>query len=529
VASGRVFTFDDFPAPVFAYSPLSVFYRMAWFAGRETAWFLRLDRYCKEAELVRLDLVEGAARSVVREQADSGYLEFHQSLLGTPNVRTVADSSEVVWWSERDGWGHLYLYDADTGTLKHQITCGKWLVRDIVNLDERERRLLFTACGVDPDADPARRSLCSIKLDGSGFEVLLAHDGDVAVPKTEPAGLGQDRFFRPSYAKPGVSPTGRFAVGRYSSVERGNVTQIVDLRTRRDFAIASALPAVGGVPPRPFTALAADGVTKLHGVLFFPSDFDERRRYPLIDYIYPGPQFAWQPQSFGSSWTALASTLAELGFVTLMLDTRGMPFRNRALHQIGYGELLEPQLADHAAVVRQLCERYPFLDGDRVGMIGMSGGGLATARALFDYGAIFKVGVAVCGNHDSSNYSTIWSDKYRGPGDRESWVEQANHAAAHKLSGKLLLISGDMDENVHVSQTLSLVDALIRANRDFDLLIVPNQGHHVLMTSGYAQRRAWDYFVRHLLGTTPPPHFEITFEPHELARREVNWLRELSQ
>jgi dipeptidyl aminopeptidase/acylaminoacyl peptidase len=216
--------------------------------------------------------------------------------------------------------------------------------------------------------------------------------------------------------------------------------------------------------------------------------------------------------------SGLARSLAELGFVTFMLDTRRMPVGSRAFHQAGYGDLFEPQLSDHAAIVRQLCAQHRFIDGDRVGVIGQSGGGAATARALFDYGDIFKVGVAASGNHDSRFYAALWADKCLGPGGGEKWVLQANTATARKLQGKLFLISGDMDENVPVSQTLLLADALIRANRDFDLLIVPNAGHAVLMDNGYAQRRAWDYFVRHLLGGTPPSNFEITFEPHELAR-----------
>jgi dipeptidyl aminopeptidase/acylaminoacyl peptidase len=228
-------------------------------------------------------------------------------------------------------------------------------------------------------------------------------------------------------------------------------------------------------------------------------------------------------------WSAQARALAELGFVTIMLDSRGIPTGSRAVHQIGYPELLEPQLADHAAVVRQLCERHPFIDGQHIGMIGWSAGGFATARSLCDYGEIFKVGVAACGNHDSTYYSTVWSDKYRGPGDREAWSRQANRAAAHKLAGKLLLISGDLDENVHMSHTLSLVDALIQANKDFDLLIVPNEAHYLMMSNGYAQRRAWDYFVRNMLGETPPPNFEIRFEPHELAHWMKSYWREFQQ
>jgi dipeptidyl aminopeptidase/acylaminoacyl peptidase len=527
IGSGRVATFDDFPAPVMAFSPFS--YRTIWFDGADTAWFASLDRYSKRADLIELKLGEGTGRVVLSETTDSGYLDLHPFLFATPNVRTLAASNEIVWFSERDGWGHLYLYDAATGRLKNRITTGQWLVRDIAHVDPKQRKLLFLAGGIDPEADPARRSLCSVNFDGSNFEVLLEHAGDVFVPLTTPCGIDQSRPFRPSYSQPGVSPDGHFGAVRYGSVERGNRTEIVDLRTRHGFAIASATPGSDEEPARHFTALAADGATRLHGVMFLPSDFDESQRYPLIDDIYPGPQLAHQPQSFRSMWSAQARALAELGFVTIMLDSRGIPTGSRAVHQIGYPELLEPQLADHAAVVRQLCERHPFIDGQHIGMIGWSAGGFATARSLCDYGEIFKVGVAACGNHDSTYYSTVWSDKYRGPGDREAWSRQANRAAAHKLAGKLLLISGDLDENVHMSHTLSLVDALIQANKDFDLLIVPNEAHYLMMSNGYAQRRAWDYFVRNMLGETPPPNFEIRFEPHELAHWMKSYWREFQQ
>jgi len=302
------------------------------------------------------------------------------------------------------------------------------------------------------------------------------------------------------------------------------------VRTQRGFGVATALPAPNERLPQHFTALAADGLTLLHGTLFFPSDFNESRRYPLIDYIYPGPQVAHQPQSFRSVNSAPAMALAELGFITIMLDTRGVPTRSRAFHQVGYGSLLEPQLGDHAAVVRALCERHSFIDPDRIGMVGYSAGGAATARALLDYGDIFKVGVSVCGSHDARLLSAFMSDKYCGPPRRDGSAEQAPGAAAHKLKGSLLMMSSDVDPYVHVSNTLSLADALIRANRDFDLLIVPNEGHDMLLTSGYVQRRTWDYLIRHLLGETAPPTFEIKYEAHELARFEkVYWREQLQQ
>jgi dipeptidyl-peptidase-4 len=516
VASGRLIEFADFPVLISVFSPFSR--RMAWFSGADRACCVRFDRYFRQVELICFDLVQETGCIAMSEVAPSGYIDLHPTMAGTPNVRTLQAFDEIIWYSERDGWGHLYLYEASTGKLKNQITTGEWLVTDIVHVDERARKILFLACGIDTNADPACRSLCSVNLDGTCFEVLLAHEGDISVRVTEPCGLEQNRPYRPAYVQAGISPGGRFGVVRYASMLKGNKTDVIDIQSRRSLKIASAFTVYQQARPRRFAALAADGKTRLHGVMFLPAGFDEARRYPLIDYVYPGPSITQQPQSFGTVNAAPAMALSELGLVTIMLDTRGVPFRSRSLHQAGYGSLLEPQLSDHAAVVRQLCKQYSFIDRERVGIVGHSAGGSAAARALFDYGQVYKVGIAVCGNHDPSFYSAIWSDRYRGPGGRETWAGQANGAAAHKLVGKLLLISGDMDENVHVSHTLKLVDALIRANKDFDLLLVPNAGHAVLMESGYVQRRMWDFLVRNLLNAVPPVNFEISFEPHEIAR-----------
>ncbi len=508
VRSGRVVSFDDLGASVAVVSPL-VFHG-AWFSAPDTAWFVRFDRYFKQVDLIRLDLARGKGRIVISETAPSGYIDLAPNLASIPNVRTLDRSNEIVWYSEADGWGHLYLHDAATGKLKNRITRGEWLVRDIVHIDESRRKMLFLAGGIDSKVDPARRSLCTVNLDGSGFEVLLSHAGDVTLPATDPWGLSQHHPFRPVHGQTGLSPNGQAALVHYASVERGNRTEIVDLRTRRGFMIASAQPAADEVSARQFTALAADGVTPLYGVMFLPSHFDESRRYPLIDYIYAGPHVCeHQPQSFREANSAPARSMAEVGFVTIMLDTRGMSSRNRAYHQMGYGELVEPHLADHAAVVRQLGERHPFIDAGNVGIVGYSAGGCSTARAMFDYGDVFKVGVSVCGNHDNVYYSVYMSDKYRGPGSPEKWAPQSGAARAHKLKGRLMLMSSDIDKNVHISQTLTVADALIRANKDFDLVIVPNEGHDMLITNGYVQRRVWDYFVRHLRGETPPENFEV--------------------
>lgn len=526
-ATGGQVAFDDYTVLVSAFSPFS--FRRFWFGKGDTAWLLRLDRHCQKAELICLDLGSGRGRIVITETADRGYLDLHPLILGTPNVRTLASTDEAIWFSERDGWGHLYLYDTSTGALKNRITAGEWLVRDIVHVDETNRRVLFLAGGLDPTADPARRCLCAVSLDGSDFEVLLSQDGDVTVSKTEPCGPDQDRVPEGSCARAGISPGGRFAVVRTGNVVKGNRTEILDLLTRERRPFAKETSREHAPRSRHITAMAADGRTQLHGVLFLPSDFSEAHQYPLIDFIYPGPQLLHQPQCSGSSLAAPAMALAQLGFATLMLDTRGTPGRDRAFHQVGYPELLHPQVDDHVAVVRELCSVHRFLDRDRIGILGHSSGGAASARALFDFPELFKAGVAVCGNHDSTSYAAAWSDKYRGAGTAVSWTAQANQAVAHKLERPLLLVSGDLDENVHVGQTLSLADVLIRANREFELLIVPNEGHSILMTHGYTQRRIWDFFVRHLLEETPPRHFELRFEPHELAcygQRSWNEIRQ---
>jgi fermentation-respiration switch protein FrsA (DUF1100 family) len=525
VASGRTVAFDEFPIPSTSCPPFAE--RRLWFDGGDRAWLLRLDRYSKNAELIQLDLKGGTGRVVLSEQTTSGYLRPNVSVVGTPNVRTLSGSNEIIWFSERDGWGHLYLFDSRSGTLKNRITAGNWLVRDIVHVDEKNRRVLFLAGGIDPVADPARRSLCVAALDGTGFEVLHGGEGDTRVPTTEPSGGAQVRPFGAASAFTGVSPDGRFAVLRHSSPEKGNTLEIIDLeRKRSNLMLAQALPSGAEPAARHFRTLAADGKTYVHGVMFLPPDFDAQKKYPLVDCIYPGPQVACQPQSFQSTRAAQALSVAELGMIAIMLDTRGMPTGSRVLCMAGYGELLEPQLADHAAAVKELCTQHPFIDVERVGIIGASAGGAAATRALLDYGDVFSVGVAASSNHDSNLVSTHWSDRFRGPGPPEKWANQANQSVAHNLKGKLLLIHGDLDDGVHLCHTLSFVSALIAANRDFDLLIVPNAGHFMWWTNGYVHRRAWDYLVSNLLEEEPARDFDLKFDARELSRYDKRQLSE---
>jgi dipeptidyl-peptidase-4 len=523
--SGTAHTFAEFRAPLGAFS----LHRKAWFGDKDTAWLIQTDRYWKQLQLVCLDLATGTGRVILTEKANNGYVDAHPIIVGTPNVRTLDKSREVIWYSERTDRGHLYLYDIDTGIRKNAITQGDYTVRDIVHVDEANRRLYFLAGCLD-SRDLARRCLCRIDLTGENFLVLERHDGDIFLSPTEPCGMEQDRPFRPCYAPTGIESKG-LAVIRYSNTQSGNRTEMIDVRALTPRIVARvplARADNSSVSVREVSVKAADGATPLFAALFLPPDFDEGASYPIIDYIYPGPQIAQKPQAHWSINASPAMSLAQLGFVVLMLDTRGTPGRDRYFHQVGYGQLLEPQLADHAAAIEQLIGDSAFLDRHRVGIIGHSGGGFAAARAMFDYSGLFTTGVSICGNHNPDLYAASWSDRFRGPiTDRRASYLQSSNATAEKLEGNLLVISGDMDDNVHPAQSLSLVSALIKANKKFDLLLVPNASHLLFLTNGYVQRRIWDFLVENLLKVVPPKDFHLEFREdyiplvHEKLWRDI--------
>lgn len=512
--SGRSVSSAGRPLIVQAFSPF--FYRGAWFAG-DSLYFFDWDRFSSAVALVAMNLDTGEVATILSETVETGWIDVHPMIIGQPMVRPLHGSGELIWYSQRDGRGHLYLHDLTSGALKNRITEGTWMVREIVHVDEAGRRILFLASGFDDASDLGQRRLCAIDFDGNGFETLLAIDGDVAIKSDPVSGVDQLKPFRPSHARSGVSSDGRHVVASLGRADMATRTVLIEIATGRQVELATLdIDAHWAAPkPRPFEALAADGVTRLFGAMYVPSDFDETASYPLVDYIYPGPQLNWYTRRFPNGMAVMLQSVVELGMVGIILETRGMPNRDRAFHQAGQGRMLEPQLSDHVAVIEQLCQRHAFLDRDRVGIFGQSGGGHATARALFDYPDVFKAGVSVCGNHDNRNYIAHWIDKYGGrPGTPERDT-QSNAAVAHQLQGKLFLIHGDMDENVHPGHTLAVSAALIAAGKDFDQLIVPGAGHGVLGESPYVLQRLWNFFARHLLGAEPPADFKLDYTPGE--------------
>jgi dipeptidyl-peptidase-4 len=477
------------PLDVLFASPIGL-NQVWWDSTGSTVYALRRERGMRAYQVMAIDAASGATRVVLEERGPT-LVEPHLSLGARPNIRVLRDGS-IVGYSERDGWGHLYLFDGATGAVRSRITRGPWVVRDFLALDERTRTVLFTATAREAGSDPYYRKLYRAKLDGSGLRLLTPEEADHQVT---------------------LSPSGRYVVDRYSRVDLAPRTVLRDardghvLRTLEE-ADVSRLLATGWRWPERFHVKAADGATDIYGVIYLPSTFDSTRRYPVLDEVYPGPQAIKSPTGFTPGGDARA--LAELGFVVVNIDGRGTPYRSKAFHDYQYGKLeLGGGLEDHVAGLRELAERRPYLDLGRAGIYGHSGGGFMSARAMMLYPDFYKVGVSSAGNHDQRGYISLWGETYMGLPVEHRYDAQSNASLAKNLKGKLLLAFGDLDDNVQPALTMQLIDALEKANRDYDLLVVPNANHAFSLTSTYFMRRRWDYFVTHLLGQTPPPNYEI--------------------
>ncbi len=438
------------------------------------------------------DAETGAVRDVLEETADT----YFESGVDGISWRVLFDTDEVIWYSERDGWGHLYLYDLTTGRLKNRITEGAWAVQQLRHVDPENRVLYFTAGGRD-GSDPYFEHFYRVDMDGSDLRLLTPEDAHHTVTMA-PSG----RFFIDSYSTPTTPPV---------TVVRDTEGRVVETLEKADI---SALVAHGWKAPIPFTVKARDGQTDLYGLMYTPSNFDASKRYPVLNYLYPGPQSG----SVGTrSFVAARSdkqAVAELGFVVVELDAMGTPGRSKAFHDAYYGNMGDNGLPDQVAAIRELGRRHPWMDLDRVGIWGHSGGGFASAAGILRYPDFYKVAVSGAGNHDNRTYEDDWGEKWQGllttnPDGTTSYDNQANQLLVDNLKGKLLIGHGTLDGNVPPNNTLVLVDALVKANKDFDLLLFPNGGHGFGAGSTYWMRRRWDYFVEHLLGAEPPKEYPL--------------------
>ncbi len=468
--------------------PGGVFLDVEWSADGSQLAFLSNSRDHRHAQLRVADPRTGEVRDVLEETEET----FFESGSGRVNWRVLKASSEVIWFSKRHNWGHLYRYALTNGELLGRITTGDWNVRQLLRVDEETRTLYFTGTGREP-GDPYFQYLYRIGMDGSGLTLLTSDSANHTV-SLSPSGA----YFVDSYSTPVIPPV---------TVVRDLDGNVVAELERVDI---SALLSSGWQPPEPFTVKARDGETDLHGLMYRPTHFDPARSYPVVNYLYPGPQSgSVGSRSFRAS-RGDKQAIAELGFIVVEVDAMGTPGRSKEFHDTYYGNMGDNGLPDQVAMVRQLGARHPWMDLDRVGIWGHSGGGFASTAGILRYPNFYKVAVSQAGNHDNRNYEDDWGEKWQGlletqPDGTTNYDNQANQLVAGNLEGKLLLAHGTMDTNVPLYNTLLVVDALIAADKDFDLIMLPNRGHG-FGNEPYMMRRRWDYFVRHLLGTEPPEY-----------------------
>jgi dipeptidyl aminopeptidase/acylaminoacyl peptidase len=456
-----------------------------WVPDSKSFYYDYDERGVKAIELRAVDAETGGQRVVIREQSDS-YVDPGETFF-----RPVNDVGKVVSASERDGWNHLYLYDLKTGKLENQITQGPWVVRRIESVDEKNRKIYFLASGREKNEDPYQTHLYSVGFDGKGLMLLSPENANHSA-SVSPDGS----YFADSYSRPDLP--GQSVLRRTKDGSDLRVLEKTD---------ASALLETGWKPPEAFQGKAGDGTTDLYGLIWRPSNFDASKKYPIIEQVYTGPQGFFVPKTFMAPLRLQA--MAELGFVIVMVDGRGTTGRSRAFHQFSYRNL-GGAFEDHVAMIKQMAVKYPYMDITRVGIYGTSAGGYGAAHAMLVFPEFYKVCVSISGDHDARLDKAWWNELYQGYPVQDDYAAQSNVTMAGKLAGHLLLEHGDVDDNVHPVETMRFVDALIKANKGFDMLFVPNMAHGE--ANNYLVRRRWDYFVEHLIGITPPENFEIKTE-----------------
>jgi dipeptidyl-peptidase-4 len=465
-----------------------------WYPDGSKLAFVSSSRDHKIATFRVADAATGAVKDVLREEVKTQF----ESGDNIPNWRILPASNELLWFSERDDWGQLYMYDLTTGALKHKVTSGNGNVSLLLHVDEKARQLFFVGVGKEATRDPYFRHIYRVGLDGKALTLLTPEDGDHNVTWSP-----SKKYFVDNWSRPDLPPT---------AVLRDGVTGklILTLET----ADISKLLATGWKPPTRITVKARDGKTDLYGLMFTPSNLDSTKKYPIVNYIYPGPQTGSVGSRSFSAARGDHQALAELGFVVVAVDGMGTPMRSKSFHDAYYGRMSDNTLPDQIAAMKELATRYKFIDIDKAGMWGHSGGGFATAQAMFRYPEFFKVGISESGNHDNRVYEDDWGERYHGlltrdANGKDNYEAEANQTLAKNLKGKLLLAHGTMDDNVPPDNTMLVVDALIKANKDFDLLMLPNLPHGFGPATNYMMRRRWDYFVTHLMGATPPKDYVI--------------------
>jgi dipeptidyl aminopeptidase/acylaminoacyl peptidase len=426
--------------------------------------------------IIAVNATNGAARTVVEERSGT-FIDYERKTWR----EWLPETGELLWMSERDGWAHLWLYDVATGGVKNQVTTGGWVVREVIKVDAKNRQVWFLAGGVRPGEDPYHGQLCRVNFDGSGFAMLTQGDGDHEVE---------------------FSPDGNYFVTKYSRTDLPTVTELRRSDDGRlvcelERADDSELLKSGWTPPERFVAKGRDGQTDIYGVIIKPSDFDAGRKYPVVEEVYAGPQDSFAPERF--SRQPRQHAIAELGFIVVQADGMGTDNRGKKFHDVCWKNLKDAGFPDRIAWIRAAAATRPWMDLSRVGIYGGSAGGQSAMRALLDYNDFYKVAVADCGCHDNRMDKLWWNEQWMGWPVDDSYAQSSNVDDAHKLQGKLLLMVGELDHNVDPSSTMQVVNALEKANKDFDLVVITGSDHGSAETP-YGSRRRMEFLARNLLG-----------------------------
>ncbi len=462
-----------------------------WLGDENFIYFSITSRDLKKIDICRWNIQDGKKETLIEERSNT-YIDITK-----PEI--INNGTEIIHWSERDGWGHFYLYDTK-GNLKRQLTSGPFHSESISKVDEKARVLYFTANGKEKGEDPYYEHLYKVSLNGGTITLLNPGNFNHSISIND-----NTTYFVNNFSRVNTVPSSTLfdAMGR----------KVMDLET----ADLSSLFAAGYQFPEPFKVKADDGYTDLFGVMYKPFDFDSTKSYPIIEYVYPGPQTEAVNKSFGRSMDRI-DRLAQFGFVVVTVGNRGgHPGRSKWYHNYGYGNLRDYGLADKKATIEQLADRHSFIDKSRVGIHGHSGGGFMSTAAMLVYPDFFKVAVSSAGNHENNIYNRWWSEKHHGvkeivtPKGDTTFVYQIerNPDLAKNLKGRLLLVTGDVDNNVHPANTIRMANSLIKANKRFDFIILPGQRHGFGDMTEYFFWKMGDYYVQHLLGDNTPPPVDI--------------------
>jgi len=463
-----------------------------WSADSSHFAFVSSTRDHKTATLKMADATTGKVRTILSEVEES----FFESGVSGISWKYLDKSNEIIWFSQRSDWGHLYLVDAATGKIKNQITQGDWTVLELLDVNQDTGKLIFTGAGKE-GGDPYFHYLYSINKDGSSLTLLTPEKKHHRITLSKNAEYFLDRVSTPNQAESSFI--------RSTSNKSGFIVEQMDI---------SKLTATGWQAPTPFIVKDRNGEHDIHGLMYKPSDFDASKSYPVVNYLYPGPQVGSIRGRHFRTARGDNQAIAELGFIVIEIDALGTPGRSKSFHEFYYQNMGDSGIPDQVAAIKQLAKQHSWIDSSKVGIWGHSGGGFASTRALLTYPDFYSVAVSQAGNHDNRNYADEWGEKYHGvlvknEDGSTNYDSQANQLIVDNLKGKLLIAHGTTDTNVPPYNTLVVVEALIEANKDFDMLMLPNRGHG-FAREAYMMRKRWDYFVQHLMDVTPPKEFTFS-------------------